>query len=182
MNGLNILLPPFFNTDPIACVTFVSTLSLTTNNTRIPESQQLFWDYSLAISFISISCPIPPYEHPFARCLLSDFLLPYTERFDVFNENHCMLIVLWWADAIDISNIILSNPPFHWYHHSSIASSCLCRYHHTSWVVINMIPPVTWGYKPPRNVEQTYIETISYYSPSAVYSIPRCLRYQPNRR
>ena len=65
-----------------------------------PESQQLFWDYSLAISFIlSISCPIPPYEHPFARCLLSDFLLPYTERLDVFNENNYMLIVLWWTDT-----------------------------------------------------------------------------------
>jgi len=34
-NGLNILLPPFYNTDPIACITFVSTLSLTTNKTRI---------------------------------------------------------------------------------------------------------------------------------------------------
>jgi len=42
---------------------------------------------------LSHSCPIPPYEHSFARCLLSNFLLPYPGRFDVFNENHCMLIV-----------------------------------------------------------------------------------------
>jgi len=64
--------------------------------------------------------------------------------------------LLRWTDAIDMSklqhhcidsSIIVLTPPFHWHHHSSR-------------LVIDMIPPVTRGHKLTlRNVEQTYIET-----------------------
>jgi len=65
-----------------------------------PESRQnrSFWDYSLEISFILHFIHI--LSHHSIRtlfCTISALwfsaLLPYTERFDILNENYCMLIV-----------------------------------------------------------------------------------------
>ena len=76
-------------------------------------------------------------------------LLRWTDAIDMSKlQHHCTLPSLHWLfhHCID-SSIIVSTLPFHWHHHSSR-------------LVIDMIPPVTRGLKLTlRNVEQTYIET-----------------------
>ena len=90
--------------------------------------------------------------------------------------------LLRWTDAIDMSklqhhcidsSIIVLTPPFHWHHHSFIASNCLHSADTTILTDSSSIwchlspgatchpgPPVTWGHKSTsRNIEQTYIET-----------------------
>jgi len=105
-----------------------------------------------------------------AGILISDIIRVQTRKRTNIEKSK----LLRWTDAIDMSklehhsidsSIILSTPPFHLHQHSSIASP-LCRHHHSSRLIIDMIPPVTWGHKlTPRNVEQAYIESNSTILP-----------------
>jgi len=74
--------------------------------------------------------------------------------------NSCLSVniskrVLRWTDAID-----MSKPQHHCIDSSIPLTPPFFHCHHSSRLVINMMPPVTRGHKlTPRSIEQTYIET-----------------------